>query len=249
MKIKSIIAVVPARLGSQRVKLKSLRLLNKKPLIEYILTTLKNTRHLKDIYINSDSELFEEIARSNNVKFYHRKKELATSESLIDEYLYDFMKKIPSDYLAVVNPTSPFICSDDLDKAVDFFFDNNFDTLLSAEKIQTHCFIKGNPINFSIEAKHPRSQDIEPILALNFAISIWNCNKFIESYEKNGFGVYSGKIGFFITEGRASIDIDYEEDFVLAEFVARFYESNLKYQVEYSDVAKHLIENNIEIQN
>ena len=55
--------VVPARLGSNRVKVKNLRLLGDQPLICYIIKALKETKYLsKHIDINSDSELFSEIA-------------------------------------------------------------------------------------------------------------------------------------------------------------------------------------------
>jgi len=242
----SIATVVPARLGSNRVKVKNLRMLNGKPLIEYILNTLKKTEYLNNIYINSESEYFREIANRYNVNFYKRDPQLATSQSLIDDYIYDFIQKVNPEYLAVVNPTSPFITSEELDNAWLYFNNNNFDTLLSCEKIQTHCFYKGKPINFSINGKHPRSQDIEPVRALNFAITIWNSKSYVNNYEKNAYGVYTGNFGFYDIEGLGSIDIDYENDFMLAEFISRHIASGKKYSTEYSDVISELIENNID---
>jgi len=242
----SIATVVPARLGSKRVKVKNLRMLNGKPLIEYILNTLKQTEYLNNIYINSESDYFKKIARRYNVKFYKRDPKLATSQSLIDDYIYDFIKKVNPEYLAVVNPTSPFITSKELDNAWLYFNNNNYDTLLSCEKIQTHCFIKGKPINFNIRGKHPRSQDIEPVRALNFAVTIWNSKSYVNNYEKNAYGVYTGNLGFYDIEGMGSIDIDYEDDFMLAEFISRHIASGKKYSAEYSDVISDLIENNID---
>lgn len=223
--LNNVKVIVPARIGSNRVKAKSFRHLNGKPLITYILHTLKQTVGLQDIYLNSDSKLFERLADEEGVKFYLRSPELATSESLIDDYIYDFIKKEKPAHLAVVNPTSPFIDAEQLDKAWKQYAETDCDTLLSCERIQTHCFLDGKAVNFSTDGQHPRSQDLMPIQALNFAITIWDCEKFRENYEKNGFGVYTGKLGFFETEGWASIDIDYPEDFAIAEFVGRFLES------------------------
>jgi CMP-N-acetylneuraminic acid synthetase len=62
-KKKKIIAVIPARLGSKRVQAKNLRMLGDKPLIYYMIETLKKSTLVDEIYINSDSDLFEKIAK------------------------------------------------------------------------------------------------------------------------------------------------------------------------------------------
>ena len=241
--------IVPARLGSKRIKLKSLRLLDGKPLIGHILETLKNSKFHKNVFINSDSELYEKIAIEYDVDFYKRDEFLATSESLIDDYLYDFMKHQPSEYLAVVNPTSPFVSSETLDNAWKRYKESDSDTLLSCENIQTHCFYKGKEINFTTKGQHPRSQDLEPIRALNFAITIFDCKKYIDNYEKNNYGVYTGKLYFFPTEGNANIDIDYEHDFIFAEFVAKFLKSDDNHPPKYSNLADDIIKKKLDISN
>jgi len=246
MKSGKINVVVPSRLGSQRVKLKGLRLLNKKPLIEYIIDTLKKTKYFTNIYLNSDSPIFADIAKEKKINFYKRKAELATSQSMIDDYLYDFMKNEPSDYLAVITPTTPFITTEDLDSAWEYYSSNNFDTLLSGEAVQKFCFYKGETINLSRIGQLPRSQDLEPVIALNFGIAIYNCKKFMANYDNLGWGVFTGNLGFYILKGTSNIDIDSEEDFQMAEFIARFKASAVKINPEYSELVKDLIDNEID---
>ncbi len=246
MKTGKINVVVPSRLGSQRVKLKGFRLLNKKPLIEYIIDSLKETKYFTNIYINSDSELLATIAAKKKVGFYLRTSELATSQSMIDDYLYDFMVNEPSDFLAVITPTTPFITSQELDQAWKYYADSDFDTLISGEEIQKFCFYKGETINLSRIGQLPRSQDLEPVVALNFGIAIYDCKKFMSNYENLGWGVFTGKLGFFITKGTSNIDIDTEDDFLLADYISRFKESFKNRKTEYSDIVKHLIDKNID---
>ena len=242
--------IIPARIGSNRVPIKNLRLLDNKPLISYIINTLKKTKYLNEFEINTDSELFRNIANENKIGFYLRPKELATSDSLIDDYIYEYINSNQPKHLAVINPTSPFISAEELDKAWSTYAKSDCDTLLSCERIQTHCFKKGEAINFSINGKHPRSQDIEPIYALNFAISIWNCNSFIKNYEENGCGVYTGKIKFFTTSELASIDIDYPEDFRMAEYLAELNKSDIPIpEARFPDYVNKFIESNKNIQN
>lgn len=242
--------IIPARIGSNRVPIKNLRLLNKKPLISYIIETLKNTNYLNKFEINSDSNLFKTIADQYDIGLYVRPKELGTSESLIDDYIYEYIKSNNPEHLAVVNPTSPFISAEELDKAWETYAESDCDTLLSCERIQTHCFKNGKAINFSINGKHPRSQDVEPIHALNFAISIWNCKSYRENYEKNQYGVYTGKLKFFNTTELASIDIDYPEDFKIAEYLADLNKKNLPTpEAEFPDYVNEFIKSTKNIQN
>ena len=103
---KKIIALIPARLGSVRVKAKSLRLIKDKPLIYYSIDALKECTIFSDIYVNSDSELIGKVANRYGVKFYKRNPELATSDSNIDNYIKYFKDKgvlVKEDNKLVIN--------------------------------------------------------------------------------------------------------------------------------------------------
>ena len=216
---RKVVGLIPARMGSVRVKCKNLRLLAGKPLISYTIQTLQQTKSFDEIYVNSESEIIGEVAQRYGIRFYQRPPALATSQSMIDEYLYDFLVHVPCDVLAVVNPTSPFLTSEEIDGAVQHFLAHDCDTQLACTAFRTHCFLGGRAINFSAAGKHPRSQDLEPVLGLNFAVTVWDAQKFIRQFETQGHGVYTGKLGFYIFEGLSTIDIDWDEDFALAEIL------------------------------
>ncbi len=241
--------VVPARLGSNRVKGKNFRLLNGAPLICHIIRRLKQTQWLRNVCINSDSELFARLAAAEGVGFYHRPKELATSGSPIDEYIYEFIKSTGSDHLAVVNPSCPFVEPERLDQAWRQYVESDCDTQLSGYRVQTHCFYQGKALNFSTVGKLPRSQDLDPVLALNFAITIWDCRKYVANYESEGYGVFTGKLGFFEVEENEIVDVDYEQDFVFAEFVARFLEQGRKVEAQYPEFFEEYLREHPDIQN
>ena len=57
--------MIPARIGSERLKKKNLALIGKKPLIQYSIEAAKNAKIFDDIYINSDSVIFSKIAKKN----------------------------------------------------------------------------------------------------------------------------------------------------------------------------------------
>ena len=82
----NIIAEIPARAGSQRVKNKNMRLLNGKPLISYAIKSAKDSKFLTDIYVNSDSDEIGEYGKTLGCKFYKRPEYLGSDTTTSDEY-------------------------------------------------------------------------------------------------------------------------------------------------------------------
>ena len=141
-----IIGMIPARLGSKRVKKKNLRLIDNKPLISYVIEKAKACNLLNDIYLNSDGTIFEEIADKHNINFYHRNKNLASKHSTNDEFSLDFMNNIKGDILIQVLPTSPLITVIEISNFVNEIISKDYDTLISVEHKQIASVYKDKPI-------------------------------------------------------------------------------------------------------
>jgi CMP-N,N'-diacetyllegionaminic acid synthase len=241
IKERKVVGLIPARIGSQRVKAKNLRLIAGKPMMAYAIEALKKARSFDDIYVNSESNIVGEVAREYGIKFYQRPEHLATSASMIDDYIYDFICHIDCDVLAVINPTSPFITAKEIDGCINQFLNSDCDTQLACEDIRTHCFLDTKPINFKTNGQHPRSQDLEPVKALNFAVTTWAAKAFKKQYEERGHAVYTGKIGFYAFEGLSNIDVDWEEDFLLAEVIMENLDRLKGKKAEYHPALKKLL--------
>ncbi|MBI1305685.1 MAG: hypothetical protein GC181_03615 [Bacteroidetes bacterium] len=247
---EKLVTVIPSRSGSNRVPMKGMRLLGDKTLIEYTIAAVKGSKYLSNqIYINSDGTQWGKLAEDLGVKYYHRRPELATSKSMIDDYLYDFMCNVEMDYLAVITPTAPFVSSTDLDNAWEAYAKSEANTVISAEAIQTHCFFNGSSLNFSTDGQLPRSQDLTPVHALNFLIAIYDCTFFKKQYEEKGYAVLGGKIDTFILDDFATIDIDEEKDFIMAELALMFQDKAEEFKPRYSKYVQDLIENKVNTKN
>ena len=96
---KKIVAMIPARIGSKRVPKKNLRLIDGKPLISYIIESVKKVSLFDEIYLNADDIIFEQIAKKYKIQFYHRDKKFSTDSSTNDEFALDFMKNINGNIL------------------------------------------------------------------------------------------------------------------------------------------------------
>ena len=81
-----VYAMIPARIGSQRLKFKNLAILNGKPLIYYAIKSAKNSGIFDKIYLNSDDKIFSKIAKRYKIDFYKRNKKLGSSKTKSEQY-------------------------------------------------------------------------------------------------------------------------------------------------------------------
>lgn len=216
-----IVAEIPARLGSKRVKQKNLRLINGIPLIAYAIRAAKEATTLSEIYVNSESGVFGDIAKEQGIYFYKRSPELANDETLSDQFNYDFLKNVEADILVMINPVAPLIRGKDVDVVVNYFVQNNFDTVISIKEETLHSFCQGKAINFDPDTPLPKTQNIPPIQICSWAVCVWRAKTFIQSFESKGHAVFSGKIGFCPLDPITATKISTEKDFEMAEMLLK----------------------------
>ena len=118
-----LIAMIPARLGSKRVLKKNLRLLNGRPLISYNIETAVKSGLFDDVYVNSESDIFSEIAYRYGAKFYKRPEKFSTDSANNDQFAYDFIDNTDGDILIQILPTSPLISSKEIKGFVNYMIE------------------------------------------------------------------------------------------------------------------------------
>ena len=214
--------MIPVRLGSTRVKNKNLRLIDGKPLVQYIVDAAVGSTMIEEIYINSESTQFADIAEKSGIKFYQRPKELSSNKATNDDFALDFMNNIECDVLVQLLATSPFVTTQEINKFIKSMIDSDFETMISVSNVQIECIYKGNPVNFNQEKQTPPSQLLEPIKSYACGLMGWRANRFRANIKKFNAAYHggNGSIGFYELKGYSTIDIDNEEDFLLAEAVA-----------------------------
>ncbi len=218
-----IIGMIPARLGSKRIKDKNIRILNGKPLVQYIIDAAKQSKLLDDIYLNSESSILEEIAKNNDIKFFKRDEIFSSDESTNDDFALDFLNKVDCNILIQLLPTSPFITGKTIDNFINKMIKEKYDTLISVYDVKIESLYKNIGINFDPLKKTPPSQFLEPVKAYACGIMGWEKNNYINNIKKYKAAYHGGdgKRGYFDISGIETVDIDNEEDFNLAELVAK----------------------------
>ena len=244
-----IVCMIPARSGSQRVKNKNLRYLGNKPLIFHILDTIKETDLFDETYVNSEDMIYEKICKFYNFKFYKRDKNLSSNTSTNDDFAYDFLKNVKCDYLVQILPTSPFLNKNEIIKFVNQIRKEKLDSLISVTKNQIACIYKNNPINFIKTKPNPPSQTMNAVYAYATALMAWKKKTFIKNIElfKSGYHGGIGKTKYFELNGLSKIDIDNEEDFLLAEKIYKSNKINNENKIKrYFDKFDNYLEEHIE---
>ena len=219
--------MIPARFGSQRLKLKNLALINGKPLIYYAIQAALESKLFYKIVLNSDNEIFKKIADKYNIDFYLRPKKFGSSKTSSDEVIYDFIKKYQSaDFISWINPIAPLQTSKDIIDCTKYFNKEKLDSLITVNEYSLHGMYKKSPINYNKFNKFARTQDLNKIELFLYSTMIWKCETFLAAYKKRKSAIFCGKFSTFPIPRERSLLIKNQEDLKLANLI--FYSQNNK---------------------
>jgi CMP-N-acetylneuraminic acid synthetase len=234
----NIIAMIPARIGSTRLKMKNLALINGKPLIYYAIEAAKTSGVFNKIVLNSDNEIFADIAKRYDIEFYQRPRELGSSTTKSDAVVYDFMSKHPSDILAWANPTSPLQSGDEVKEVIEHFIKEGLDTLITTKNEHVHCVYQDKPVNFGMDEIFAQTQDLEPVQPFVYSIMMWRSRTFMDAYEKRGHALFCGKVGYYPVSKGAALVVKTKEDLILADYIMRAENKKKGQGIEYDTLVR-----------
>lgn len=211
-----ITAMIPARLGSQRLKQKNLRTIHGIPIIAHAARKCVEAKVFDRVVVNSESEAFKSIAEANGAEFYQRPDSLGDNRATSEQYITDYLKSNPCDYLVQVHSIAPLITVEQIRLFSEFFINSNLDVLLSVTREQIECLYEGQPINFRLSEK-TNSQELTPIERVTWSITGWKGATFLEAVEKGECATYYGKVGTFAIDREAGHIIKTEDDLMIAQ--------------------------------
>jgi N-acylneuraminate cytidylyltransferase len=205
MNIKTII---PARGGSKGIPRKNIIDINGKPLIQYTIEAAKASK-AKDVYVSTDCAGIMLEAIKHKAKVIMRPSNISGDNSKSEDALLHFAKTISFDILVFIQPTSPLIIPENINKGLEML--EKYDSVFSAYK--EHWIPRWNmdntPDNWDTNNR-PMRQDMSEKWVENGAIYITKR----ECLEKSGVR-YSGKIGILEMPQSRSFQIDTLDDLEL----------------------------------
>jgi CMP-N-acetylneuraminic acid synthetase len=221
MDFKEVVALIPARAGSVRVKNKNLMLLNGGTLIARKIKQLKDAGIFR-VYVGSDSNQILEEAEKNGAIAVHRDPNACDeSKSSANEMIRDFSGRVEGGVAIWAHCTNPFVYGKHYIEALKNFYNlieksKQYDSLLSVTKIQSHMWSdQKKPINYNPwSERHTLAKDLKPVYFQDGAIFI---QKLIDFQSNNYF--FGKKPHLFELDYLSSFDINFPEDLRLAEIL------------------------------
>jgi CMP-N-acetylneuraminic acid synthetase len=220
---KKIVALLPMKAHSSRVKGKNFRNMAGKPLFRWMLDTLLSIPEISQVIINTDArEILKDngLVESERVVIRERKPELCGDEVSMNLVLADDVENVPADIYLMTHTTNPLLSSNTINDALCVFIEKyeagEADSLFTVNRFQTRFYKEDcTPINHDPDNLIP-TQELEP----------WyeeNSNLYI--FTKESFRSTDARIGkkpvLYETPKLESVDIDEEEDWLVAESIAK----------------------------
>jgi len=212
------IALIPARCGSKSIPFKNIKNFCGKPLIYWSLLAAQKSNQIDEIYVATDCEEIGSVINSfgfSKVQVYDREAEnandIATTESIMLEFIYknNFDDK---DLLLLIQATSPLTQTKDFDKALEKLKIEKSNSLLTC--VRTKRFFwndDAKPLNYDFKNR-PRRQEFTGTLIENGAFYVNSVKNILKNKNR-----LSGRMSIYEMEHFTSVEIDEEDDWILAE--------------------------------
>ena len=217
MNKKKIVAIIPIRKNSQRIKNKNfLNFFKGKSLLELKIEQLKKVKNIDEIVVSSDSELAKKISKRYDISFHAREKYFASSSCSGSKFFENLARCIDGDYLMYCPCTSPIIKQ----KTYNLFLNKfesikyKYDSLNTVSILKSFIWKDNKSLNYN-SIKAPNSQDLpNNYFSLTFGINIISRKNMIKF--KN---IVGKKPKFIVLNKLESTDINDKTDFKIAQML------------------------------
>lgn len=212
---------LPCRKGSERVPQKNVRPFGgaSHGLLGIKLEQLLRVSSIDEIVLSSNDDAVFSVAEHYNdgrIRLDHRPESLASSSTSTDSLIEYVPSIIKEGDVLWTHVTSPFCDASVYEEAIRCYIQSQkegFDSLMSVTEIRKFIWNKSGPVNYDAKKeKWPRTQTLEPLYEINSAIFIAPLKCYLERKDRIGHRPYLYKLN-----ARQSFDVDWPEDFDLAE--------------------------------
>lgn len=189
----------------------------------------QDSRYLDKVVVSTDDEAIVAISLKYGacVPFLRPKKLAMSTSNMIDVVLHslDFFSKKNEKYdiIILLQPTSPLRTSEDIDKAIELFFEKKASSVISVCRSEHHpwwstSLTKGLRIEKFLGPGNPHKnrQALPDYYRINGAVYVAQVD-----YLRQNKGFFGKSTFAYIMPPERSVDIDNEYDFRIASFLKK----------------------------
>ncbi|PCJ63217.1 MAG: cytidyltransferase [Candidatus Hydrogenedentota bacterium] len=210
------IAMIPARLGSQRLVRKNLQELGGVPLITRAIRKCKAAGCFDEIWVNSESDEIGALAEEEGAQFHQRPEKLASDTATSEDFVYEFIQHHPCETVFQVHSIAPLLGPGRIKAFVDHMVLHPCDVLLSYVPELIECAFQDDPVNFTYDVK-TNSQDLKPIQRVTWSITGWRSETFTQAHDAGRTATYAGTVDYYPIDRIEGLIIKTESDLAQAE--------------------------------
>ncbi|MBX2826878.1 MAG: acylneuraminate cytidylyltransferase family protein [Flavobacteriaceae bacterium] len=220
-----VLGLIPARAGSKGIPHKNRKLLGGKPLLQYTVEAALKSSKLSEVVFSSEDETLMDMARGLGASVpFQRPDHLATDAAGSLEVVQHALVTLSENFDAVclLQVTTPFRTSEDIDRAIDRFVELNTDSLVSVQPVphqyNPHWVFEERDGVLQIATGEKqiikRRQELPKAFILDGAIYITKTEVLLQ---KNSF--FGEAMGYIELDPKRYVNIDTMEDWQVAETI------------------------------
>lgn len=214
-----VVAIVPMRHSSERVRGKNYRPLAGKPLFHWVVETLVAVPEIHEVVIDTDSTTIIDDASTSfpSVQVLLRPDHLRAGEIPMNDVLLNTIEQVSADVVLQTHSTNPFLSATTVSMALQRFLakENGCDSAFGVTRLQARLWTADATAVNHDPAVLLRTQDLDPIYLENSCFYIFTP----ETLRERGNRIGARPL-LIETPAMEAIDIDEESDWELAAAVA-----------------------------
>ena len=213
-----VAALIPMRHYSERIPGKNFRPFSGTPLFHHIIQTLAACPEIDTIAIDTDSPTILEQAAAvfPQVRLLERPPHLRDGAIAMNDVLLHSIRSVKADLYLQTHATNPLLRSETVSRAINTFWHHQpvIDSLFSVTRLQTRLWnAQTQPVNHDPSLLQ-RTQDLPPLFEENSCIYLFSADSLQTHHSRIG-----ARPRMFEIDAMEAVDIDVENDFLLAELL------------------------------
>ena len=211
-----VVAFLPVKGTSERIKNKNTSLLNGKPLFLHTLEKLVKCSFIDEVFLDTEMDSIYDMGKYTGCTYLKRDPALASNKTDGHSLFYNEAKKVDAEIYIQVLATSPFIKPSTIEKGINILkkHSDEYDSVILVHREKQYTWNETGP---NYDREHiPNSKDLPDTVIETMGLYITNKDVALNQRRRYGMRPY-----LLEAEPIEATDVNYPSDFEFAEVISK----------------------------